>query len=92
MQGCPVRPAIPLNLPQPLQVQAADTPDGPAPRAVRWRGRWRRVMAIDDCWHIDDEWWRDEISRRYFVVQLEGDVRVTLFVDRLAGSWWAQRA
>jgi hypothetical protein len=92
MQGCHVRPAVPLNLPQPLKVQAVDTPDGPSPRAVRWRGRWRQVVAVDDSWLVDDEWWRDEISRGYFVVQLEGGVRFTCYHDRVAGNWWWQRA
>ena len=39
---------------------------------MRWRGRWRQVVAIDDWWLVDDEWWRQEVSRCYFVVQLEG--------------------
>jgi hypothetical protein len=43
-------------------------------------------------WHIDDEWWRAQLSRRYIVVHLEGELRVTLFVDRVAASWWGKRA
>ena len=76
-----------LNTPQPLEVQAHDTPDGPVPRAVRWRGRWRPVVGIDDLLHVDYEWWTDhEISRRYFLVRLEGELRPTLFVDRIGGT------
>ena len=28
--------------------------------------RERRVSQIIDVWRISDEWWRDEIARRYF--------------------------
>src|SRR5207253_2904376 len=45
---CVVSLSTPLNVPQPLPVQARATPDGPVPRAVRWRGRWRQVVAVDD--------------------------------------------
>ena len=86
-----MRLSTPLNLPQSLQVQARATPDGPVPRVVRWRGRWRQVLAVDDSWLVDDEWWREEVSRHYFVVQLEDGVRFTCYYDRVAGSWWWQR-
>jgi hypothetical protein len=81
----------PLNTPQPLQVQALETPDGPSPRRILWRGRWRAVVGVDDVWQIDDEWWRAEISRRYFLVRLDGDVPMTLFYDWIGKSWWWQR-
>lgn len=80
----------PLNAPRPLAVEAVATPDGPQPVGVVWRGRRRRVVAIDDEWRVDDAWWRVPISRHYFVVRLAGDHRLTLFLDRLAGTWWQQ--
>ncbi|MBI5947794.1 MAG: hypothetical protein HY875_06635 [Chloroflexi bacterium] len=55
-----------------------------------WRGAYRRVTTIHDRWRIDDEWWRDEISRRYFAVELEGGRRVTLYHDLVADAWYAQ--
>jgi hypothetical protein len=58
---------------------------------VVWRGKRRAVASIDDEWEIDDEWWRDEVSRRYFAVTLADGSGLTLFHDRLAGAWWAQR-
>jgi hypothetical protein len=51
-----------------------------------------RCSALTTGWHIDDEWWRAQLSRRYIVVHLEGELRVTLFVDRVAASWWGKRA
>jgi hypothetical protein len=60
------------------------------PRAIAWRGRFRRVVAIHDRWRIDDEWWREEIARVYFEVELEGGRRLTVFHDLVAGGWFLQ--
>ena len=85
-----LRPSSALNAPRPLVVEAVDGPDGPVPQWVVWRGKRQRVVAVEDEWQIDDEWWRDEVSRRYFSVTLADARRVTLFHDRIAGTWWAQ--
>jgi hypothetical protein len=50
------------------------------------------VEAILESWCIDDEWWRQVISRRYFEVFLEGGARVVLFEDLVTGEWFAQTA
>ena len=84
------RPSSVLNAPRPLVVEAADGPNGPRPRWIRWRGR-RAVASIDDEWQVDDEWWRAEVSRHYFAVTLADGCHLTLFHDRVAGTWWAQR-
>ncbi|MGE5595082.1 MAG: hypothetical protein ACM3S1_03490 [Hyphomicrobiales bacterium] len=60
------------------------------PTAVLWRGAYRKVVATHDTWRIDDEWWRDEIARRYFLVELEGRRRVTIFHDLIGDAWYAQ--
>ncbi len=76
-----VQPQV-LYWPRPLQVRALDTSDGPSsPRRNLWRGRWRSVVGVDNVWQIDDEWWRDEILHRDFVVRLDGDVPLTLNYD-----------
>ncbi len=77
----------PLNQPRPIAVQA--TAHG-EPARVRWQGTERRVEAIDDSWRIDDEWWRSELSRRYFLVALEGGRRLTVYHDLVSGEWFAQ--
>ena len=82
------RPPVPLLAPYPLTVEAEDGPDGPVPQWVVWRGQRRGVVAIEDEWRVDDEWWRDEVSRHYFAVRVEGDRRLTVFLDRVAGTWW----
>ena len=57
-----------LNVPVPITVQA--TPAG-EPQTVR-RSRWaapRAVQMVQDCWRVDDEWWRERpISRLYYAV------------------------
>jgi hypothetical protein len=48
------------------------------------------VVEILDRWRIDDEWWRQEISRLYYHVALEGGRLVTLFNDLIGGGWFLQ--
>lgn len=76
-----------LNEPTPLAVEADERG---TPRAVLWRGAYKRVHAISDTWRIDDEWWRDEIARRYFIVELEGGRRLSIYRDLVAGAWYGQ--
>jgi hypothetical protein len=85
------RPPTRLKVPRPLVVEAEEGPDGPVPRGVTWRGTRRAVATVEDDWRVDDEWWRDEVSRHYFTVTLADGCRLTLFFDRLAGTWWEQR-
>ena len=77
----------PLNEPAPLAVEA--TPRG-VPKAILWRGAFKPVTAIHETWRVDDEWWREEIARRYFVVELEGGRRVTLYHDLVHDLWYGQ--
>lgn len=77
-----------LNRPKPADVESSG--EG-MPRAVLRRGQRLRVETVLDVWRIDDEWWRDEISRRYFQVALEnGSVR-TIYQDLVSGTWYEQR-
>lgn len=79
---------LPMNLPQPAAVEA-DRFGRPA--AVLVRGRLRHVVTISDRWRIDDEWWRAEIRRAYFAVELEGEIRLTIFCDLMTGAWYQQQ-
>ena len=49
------------------------------------------VETILEMWRIDDEWWRQTISRLYFEAMLEGGKRVILFQDLNSGSWFMQQ-
>ena len=77
-----------LNLPVPIAVET-DAQDEPA--WVTWRGQRRAVAAIADRWRIDDEWWRNPISRLYFTLTLADDQTLIVFHDLRTGRWYAQR-
>ena len=77
-----------LKLPKPATVEADEKG---LPRVVLTQGRRVAIEAIFDVWRLDDEWWRESISRRYFLVALEGGVLRTLFQDLLSGQWYEQR-
>jgi hypothetical protein len=77
----------PLNQPAPVAVEADERG---APKAVLFKGTFRQVRAIADTWRIDDEWWREEIARRYFEIELEGGRRLTVYQDLVRGDWFAQ--
>jgi hypothetical protein len=51
-----------------------------------------KIECINETWRIDDEWWRQTISRSYFEVMLEGGKRVVLFQDLNVGNWFMQTA
>lgn len=48
------------------------------------------VEAILESWRIDDEWWRQLISRAYMEVMMEGGKRLVLYQDLTTGQWFAQ--
>jgi hypothetical protein len=76
-----------LNQPKPAAVEASV--DG-EPAAIVVQGRFQHVRAINDSWRIDDEWWRDEIARRYFAIELENGRKMTVFHDLIGDGWFAQ--
>ena len=84
------RPLLrPLGRPRPVGVR---TDEAGEPIYVRLPGSpARRVEAIRERWRIDDEWWRQTISREYRAVVLDDGRVLTLFHDLLDGSWYAQR-
>jgi len=50
-----------------------------------------KVEAILESWRIDDEWWRQPISRSYLELLLEGGKRVVVFQDLMTGLWFMQQ-
>lgn len=49
------------------------------------------VEAILESWRIDDEWWRESISRSYLELLLAGGKRVVVFQDLTTGLWFMQQ-
>jgi hypothetical protein len=50
----------------------------------------KRVRQILEIWQIDDEWWREPISRRYATLALENGQTVTVFRDLVTERWYLQ--
>jgi hypothetical protein len=60
--------------------------------AVTLSGRRLRVVAVQDAWRIDDEWWRERpVSRVYYSLLLE-DGRTLVAYRDLVGGRWAKQA
>jgi hypothetical protein len=76
----------PLNRPRPVEVLTGDG----LPAVVVESGRRRRVAHVQDVWHIDDEWWREPIARRYYRVALDDGVVRTVYHDGERDEWFAQ--
>jgi hypothetical protein len=82
----------PLNQPGQLEVQTDAEKNPVAIRRPRWPSP-RRVARVQDCWRIDDEWWRDSaIQRTYYAVLLEDGELLVIYRDDLADTWYGQRA
>jgi len=50
----------------------------------------KAVESIIEVWHVDDEWWREPISRRCVEVILEGGKHVVLYENLTTGEWFMQ--
>jgi hypothetical protein len=48
------------------------------------------IEAIIETWHVNDEWWREPIERRYVEVILEGGKHVVLYEDLSSNDWFMQ--
>ncbi|MGI9255227.1 MAG: hypothetical protein ACR2J8_15900 [Thermomicrobiales bacterium] len=54
------------------------------------RGRRQEIVAIQERWVIEEEWWREPLRREYLTVLLaSGSVR-TIYTDTIADQWFAQ--
>lgn len=54
----------------------------------RCPGDWRGVAAVADCWELEADWWQPEpVARRYWALAPTDGGLVTVFQDRLSGSW-----
>lgn len=78
----------PLNLPRPVQMIVH--PVSAVPAILIDDGRRLRVERIQDCWEVDEEWWRDRLSRRYYQLLLEDGSLCTVYENLVDGSWYQQ--
>ncbi len=84
-QGRPDR-LRPLNAPLAIAVTA----EGQRPRSLVINRQTRQVERVQDTWIIEDEWWRQPISRQYFALLLDDGTRRTVYHDRAADAWFLQ--
>lgn len=75
-----------LNEPRPITVIAKDD----RPVAIVEQKAQHRVMSIQDTWIVQDEWWRQEIHRRYYRLLLANDTTRTIYHDRTSDAWYEQ--
>jgi hypothetical protein len=83
-----VKTLRPLKQPRPVRVEADGSGE---PVAVVLGGQRLAVVQVQDVWRIDDEWWREEVSRLYYQLVLE-DERVVVVYKDLVGSCWYRQA
>ena len=77
----------PVNAPELVQVEEDSSGFPLAVRATRQQA----VVAIQDIWRIDDEWWRREpVSRLYYAVLLASGQRLELYKDLTNNCWYRQ--
>src|SRR5438093_3833668 len=79
-----------LNAPHRVEVEL-DTSGQPIGMRDAGCGMRRSVEAVGEVWRIDDEWWRQPISRRCVEVGFEGGGRAVLFEELITGGWWMQK-
>ena len=79
----------PLREPRPIEVEA----DGEGrPLAVTLNDRRLAVVAVQDTWRIDDEWWRERtVSRAYYELALEDGRVMTAYRDLTHNHWYYQQ-
>ena len=84
----PLRPDRLRPLNAPVAVGVGVSPEGQLMYVVR--GALLPVESVLDSWQLDDEWWRQPISRRYVAVMLVGGKRTLIFEDLMTGEWFEQ--
>jgi hypothetical protein len=72
--------------PEPIDVEAKDG----MPATVMVRKKTVKVERILNMWRIDEDWWRQPVSRLYLALELQNGARVTVFQDIISGMWYRQ--
>lgn len=76
-----------LGTPRPIRVEIDR--EG-VPILIHLKRKPRRVASIRERWRIDDEWWRQTLSREYFALLLEDGKPVTIYRDLRRDEWYIQ--
>jgi hypothetical protein len=77
----------PLNEPRPV---AVETGPGGMPQRIIERGRRLEIVAIQERWLVEEEWWREPLRREYLtVLTATGGIR-TIYTDIITDEWFSQ--
>ena len=87
--GTPIRShrLRPLNVPRSIGVELNEDD---LPVTIAFASKRRQVEEIGEIWRIDDEWWRDQIARRYVELMLMGGGHVVVYENLIGGGWFMQ--
>lgn len=77
----------PLNPPRLLAVIVADG----RPASIVHGSELIAIAEIQDCWAVDDEWWREPIRRRYYQIATDAGIVRTIYHDLVGDDWFEQR-
>ena len=72
--------------PERIDIVAADG----RPSAIRVGKRTFKVVRVLNVWRVDEDWWREPVSRLYLSLELDSGARLTVFRDILSGLWYRQ--
>jgi hypothetical protein len=60
------------------------------PQRIIERGRRLEIVAIQERWLVEEEWWREPLQREYLTVLTStGGIR-TIYTDTITGEWFSQ--
>jgi len=82
-----VKTLQPLKQPRPARV---DTDGSGEPVAIVLGGQRLAIAQVEDIWRIDDEWWREEVSRLYYRLLMEDGRTATVYHDLVSHRWFKQ--
>ncbi len=72
----------------PLPVLVTLGEDG-EPVHLRWELE-ERVLEVCGRWRVDDDWWREPVSRAYYLLRTPTAL-LELFEDAAQGGWYLER-
>ena len=61
------------------------------PVAIYRGGKGDKVVSVGRNWRVNENWWREEISREYFQIETTGGLVGEVYHDLLSGSWYLHR-
>jgi hypothetical protein len=76
---------------QPAQSIDSTSGDRGEPLAFEWRGEVHRALHLGHRWRVHLDWWRVEIWREYFQVEVHTGFTCVVYRDLLTGEWYLER-